>query len=141
MSEDVAPREVSFPSMCQIAAGLLIAPFAWLVQMLVAETLAAQSCYPDSAPLNAPLFPWMRTALFVLSALCLLAGIAGSLLAWRNIRRIGPKRWGTLAGTTRTKAELAWFVSRVAAMCSALFLFALIATDVALAIVSPCRWW
>jgi hypothetical protein len=141
MTEDVAPREASYPSIRFIVAGLVIAPLAWLVQTLVAETLAAQSCYPSSQPLSAPSIPWMRTALTVLSAVCLLAGIAGSAIAWRNVRRIGAAQRGESTGERRTQAGLAWFVSHVAAMCSALFLFALVATDIALAIVSPCRWW
>jgi hypothetical protein len=141
MTEHVAPREASYPSMRFIAAGLALAPLAWLVQMLVAETLAAQSCYPSSQPLSAPSIPWMRPALVVLSAVCLLAGVGGSVIAWRNVRRIGAVQRGEPRVERRTKAGLAWFLGHVAAMCSGLFLFALIATDIALAIVSPCRWW
>ncbi|WP_186308029.1 hypothetical protein [Paraburkholderia sp. BCC1884] len=141
MARDMKPPEASYPPTRYALAGLLVAPFAWLVQTVVAETLAAQSCYPFNEPLSAPIVPWVRPALVVVSALCFVAGVTGSLIAWRNLRRIGPAAWGALSGARRTRAELAWFLSRVSAMCSVLFLFALIATDVALAIVSPCRWW
>ncbi|MGQ7932399.1 hypothetical protein [Paraburkholderia sp. D1E] len=150
MSEHTTPRpgggtngmrEAAHLSMRRALVGLLVPPLAWLLQMVIAETLAAQSCYPFNHPLSAPIVPWMQPALFTISGVCLVGGAFGSLIAWRNVRKIGPKQWGALSGARRTRAELEWFLSCVAAMCSAVFLFALIATDVALAIVSPCRWW
>lgn len=137
MAEHMKPPEASHSPMRYALAGLVIAPLAWLLQMVIAETLAAQSCYPFDKPLSAPVVPWMRPALVVISALCLMAGGFGGVIAWRNLRRLAAEK-GT---ASRKRTELVWFLSRVAAMCSALFLFALIATDVALALVSPCRWW
>ncbi|APA87589.1 hypothetical protein BJG93_19130 [Paraburkholderia sprentiae WSM5005] len=128
-------------SMPYVLIGLFAAPFAWMLQMMFAETLAAQACYPYNHPLGAPLVPWMRPAIVALGALCLIAGAFGTWLAWRNLRRVGPLQLGALNRERRTRAELDWFLTRVAVMCSALFLFALIATDIAIAIVSPCRWW
>lgn len=135
------PNRPNRPGAISVLTGLLLAPLAWLTQMVTAEAFAAQSCFPFDHPLSAPNVSWLRPALVALSAVCLLAGILGALTAWRNVRRVGPARWGALRGERRTRAELDGFMSRVAAMCSALFLFALVATDVALAIVSPCRWW
>ncbi|MFT4067035.1 hypothetical protein [Paraburkholderia sp.] len=128
-------------AMRYVLTGLLTAPCAWLLQMMVTETLAAQTCYPYNHPLGMPLVPWMRPALVAISALCLVAGAFGTWVAWRNLRRIAPMKWGAWSGARRTRAELDWFLTHVAAMCSTLFLFALISTDVAVAIVSPCRWW
>ncbi|WP_176057654.1 hypothetical protein [Paraburkholderia sp. BCC1876] len=141
MAEELTPRDAPFPPLRYVLPGLVLPPLAWLLQMVMAETLAAQSCYPFNQPLSAPVVPWMRPALVVISALCFVVGGLGSVIAWRNLRRIGSKQVGALSGAPRTRAELAGFLSRVAAMCSVLFLFALVATDVALAIVSPCRWW
>jgi hypothetical protein len=135
-----APRD-SRISMPYVLIGLLAAPFAWLLQMMLAEAFAAQACYPHDHPLGAPLVPWMRAALVALGTLCLVAGAFGTWVAWRNLRRVAPLKLGALSGERRTRAELDWFLAHVAVMCSALFLFALIATDVAVAIVSPCRWW
>lgn len=137
----ISPQSHRRPGAWLGLTGLLLTPFAWLVQMVIAETLAAQACYPSSHPLVAPLVPWLRPALIAISAVCLAAGAFGALSAWRNIQRTGPMQWGELSGLRRRRAELRWFVGRSAAMCSALFLFALVATDVALAIVSPCKWW
>lgn len=140
MADDIKPPDVSHASL-RYVAGLLIAPLAWIVQTVIAETLAAQSCYPFDKPLPAPIVPWMRPALVGLGALCLMAGGLGAWIAWRNLRRIASLEKHTPAHALRTRTELVGFLSRIAAMCSVLFLFALIATDVALAIVSPCRWW
>lgn len=124
-----------------LLVGLLIPPLAWLLQMLIVETLAAQTCYPSTEPLPAPTVPWMRTALVLVSAACLVVGVFGSAIAWRNVRKIGSERRDALPGSKLKRTGLAWFLSRVAMMSSGLFLFALVATDVALAIVSPCRGW
>jgi hypothetical protein len=127
-----------------LLVGLLLAPLAWLAQMMIAETLAAQSCYPFDRPLSAPAVPWMRAALVTISALCLAAGAFGALSAWRNVRRLEPGKAGK-GGRSNSERQrhlgLEAFLVRIAAMCSALFLFALIATDLALALVSPCKWW
>ncbi|ABE36008.1 putative membrane protein [Paraburkholderia xenovorans LB400] len=141
MAESVTSPEAPHSPLRYALAGLLLAPLAWLVQMVIAETLAAQSCYPFDVPLSAPAMPWMRPALVGVSALCLAAGASGAVIAWRNLRRIARMEKSASGNARPTRTELAGFLSRIAAMCSALFLFALIATDVALAIVSPCRWW
>lgn len=124
-----------------LLVGLLVAPLAWLAQMVITETLAAQSCYPFDQPLSAPAVPWMRPALVAVSALCLGAGIVGALCAWRNVRRLEAGKPEPSNSEGHRRMELGIFLARIAAMSSALFLFALIATDVALALVSPCKWW
>ena len=128
-------------SMPYVLIGLLAAPLAWLLQVMLGETLAAQACYPYNHPLAAPLVSWLRPAIVALGTLCLIAGAYGTWVAWRNLRRVAPLKLAGLNGERRTRAELDWFLTHVAIMCSSLFLFALIATDVAVAIVTPCRWW
>ncbi|MEC5405453.1 hypothetical protein VOM14_07700 [Paraburkholderia sp. MPAMCS5] len=124
-----------------VLIGLLVAPLAWILQMTVAEMLAAQSCFPYDHPLSEPVLPWMNTALVVLGALCLMAGTFGTWVAWRQMRQLGPVDWAALDASHRKRVELQRFLLRVAALCSTLFLIALIAVDAALAIVSPCKWW
>ncbi|RKR36838.1 hypothetical protein [Paraburkholderia sp. BL17N1] len=135
------PSAVPTPPMRRVLVGLLVAPCAWLAQMVIAETLAAQSCYPLDQPLSSPALPWMRSALVVISALCLAAGAFGALTAWRNVRRLEAAKEGAPGGIGQRRSGLDAFLTRIAVMCSALFLFALIATDIALALVSPCKWW
>lgn len=122
-----------------LLAGLLLAPLAWLAQMVIAETLAAQSCYPFDRPLAAPAVPWLRFVLAMVSAVCLVVGGIGAGCAWRNVRLGAVAAVGHSTGEGSRSRGLKGFLARVAAMSSALFLFALVATDVALALVSPCK--
>ncbi|MEM5454641.1 hypothetical protein VSR69_07240 [Paraburkholderia phytofirmans] len=136
----VGPSCAPTGAMRRMLVGLLVPPCAWLAQMVIAETLAAQSCYPFDQPLSSSALPWMRPALVAVSALCLAAGVFGALTAWRNVRRLEAEEGGSgAAGQKRSGLDA--FLTRVAAMSSALFLFALVATDIALAFVSPCKWW
>lgn len=135
------PHAAPAASMRRVLVGLLVAPCAWLAQMVIAETLAAQSCYPVDQPLSAPALPWMRPALVAISVLCLAAGVFGALTAWRNVRRLDAAKEAGSGVASQRRRGLDVFLTRIAAMCSALFLFALIATDIALALVSPCKWW
>ncbi|ACD16436.1 hypothetical protein [Paraburkholderia phytofirmans] len=137
----VESSAASAVSMRHVLVGLLVAPCAWLAQMIIAETLAAQSCYPLDQPLASPALPWMRPSLVVISALCLAAGAFGALTAWRNVRRLEAAKEGASGGVGQRRSGLDAFLTRIAMMCSGLFLFALIATDIALALVSPCKWW
>nr|WKF60831.1 hypothetical protein HUO10_005353 [Paraburkholderia busanensis] len=144
MASTMKPRAAAALSLRDVLAGLVLPPLAWIAQTVIAETLAAQACYPFDRPLSAPIVPWMRVVLIVISALCFVVGGLGGWIAWRNLRHWGAamsERSGAADDLRHPTAELAGFLSRIAAMCSALFLFALIATDIALAIVSPCRWW
>lgn len=140
-TQSAEPSAAPAASLRRVLVGLLVAPCAWLAQMLMTETLAAQSCYPFDQPLSSPALPWMRPALVVISTLCLAAGVFGALTAWRNVRRLEAAKEGASGGASQRRSGLDAFLTRIAAMCSALFLFALIATDIALALVSPCKWW
>jgi hypothetical protein len=140
MARKIAPprsADARPASLSSVAAGLLLAPLAWFAQMVIAETLAAQSCFPVDHPLSAPHFAGMRAVLMGISLACLLVGVAGALISWRNFRRIACEQ----ANVAKPPAGPADFLTRIAVMCNALFLFGLIATDVALAIVSPCAGW
>jgi hypothetical protein len=146
MAEDMKPPATSgLPGaphpLRHVLIGLLVAPLAWLLQMAVAEMLAAQSCYPFDHPLSEPVFPWMKAALMALGGLCLIAGAFGTWVAWRETSQLGPIDWAALNGARRKRVELQRFLLKVAALCSTLFLIALIAVDAAIAIVSPCKWW
>jgi hypothetical protein len=69
----------------------------------------------------------------------LVIGGAGGVIAWRNWRRTGQlaselKQQGSIDRNAARDA----FIARAGALASALFMFALIATDLAWLLVSPC---
>lgn len=131
----------------QMLTGMLVAPFAWLVQMGVTEALAAQSCFPHDHPLPAPALRGLDDVILVVNLVCLLLGCVGSVVAWRNFTRLHRARVARRDGTDGTdgidgeRRGLDWSLACVGVMSSTLFLFALIATDSAVLIVSPCTRW
>ncbi|WP_228982417.1 hypothetical protein [Paraburkholderia gardini] len=120
--------------------GMLAAPFAWVMQMGITEAMAAHSCFPRNHPLTAPILPWLDAAILAVNFVCLVLGCLGAFVAWRNVRFVKRIRSGMPDHESDEKDLLDGFLARVGVMCSTLFLFALIATDIAVLIVSPCRW-
>ncbi|MFP3563377.1 hypothetical protein [Paraburkholderia sp. SIMBA_030] len=120
--------------------GMLAAPFAWVVQMGITETLAAHSCFPRDRPLTAPTLPWLDAAILAVNFVCLALGCWGAFVAWRNVRFVRRIRSGMPGSASSEPGLLDGFLARAGAMSSILFGFALIATDIAVLIVSPCRW-
>ncbi|WP_147329570.1 hypothetical protein [Paraburkholderia sp. DHOC27] len=120
-------------------AGIVIAPLAWVTQMGLTEALAAQSCFPHDHPLHAPALPRLAAAILAINVVCLMLGCLGGYLGWRNLlllRRERKRQTGR-----EESGELSWTVAYVGALSSTLFLFALVTTDIAVLIVSPCGRW
>jgi hypothetical protein len=127
------------PGGIALVLGLLLAPFAWMAQTTLAQTLAAWGCFPHQRPVNAPALPWLEHGLVILALAALLLGVAGGSIAWRNWRRTRQLAAMLKAhGSIERHASRDVFIARAGALASALFGFALIATDLAWLIVSPC---
>lgn len=120
-------------------AGIVIAPIAWLVQMGLTEALAAQSCFPHDRPLHGPAMPRLVATIVAVDIVCLLLGCLGAYLGWRNVLQL--RREQALSGSQKSAAQLNWVLAYVGGLSSALFLFALVATDIAVLIISPCSAW
>jgi hypothetical protein len=73
----------------ELAIGLLAAPLAWFVQLVVAYGLASHACFPRDLSLPGAFdgWGWAWTASLVLNLLALLACAAAALLCWRQWRR------------------------------------------------------
>ncbi|PMS15306.1 hypothetical protein C0Z18_27890 [Trinickia dabaoshanensis] len=121
-----------------LTMGALAAPGAWLAQTTIGETIVAQWCFPHDVQLRIPLGSRVAWSVVGMSAMWLLVGLVGTWLAWRNWRLLHHAR-KVRPESTDTKVEGEAFVARVALMASGLFLFALVATDVATSLVSACR--
>ncbi|MEM5436816.1 hypothetical protein [Paraburkholderia diazotrophica] len=125
----------------RLLTAALATPLAWFAQMFVGEVLTSQAC-----ALSDPLRPtspptWVTTALAALSVACLIVGVAGAIIAWRAVVFTRDRRGHGLDGRARRVAELEWFLARVSALSSAMFMFALVTTAVAVVVVSPCGQW
>jgi hypothetical protein len=132
-------RHPARPGGISLAVGLLLAPAAWMVQTNLVQTIAAWSCFPHQHPVNAPALSWLEPGIVIVAALALLLGIAGGVIAIRNWRGTGQvaSMLKEHESVDRHAARDA-FLARAGALASALFVFALIATDLAWLLVSPC---
>lgn len=125
----------------RLLTGTLAAPLAWFAQMFIGEVLTAQAC-SMSTP-NRPSTPpvWMMPALTVLSVACFALGVAGVVVAWRTVIFTRARRGDGFDMRARRITELEWFLARVSALSSAMFMFGLVTTDLAVLVVSPCGRW
>lgn len=74
----------SGPSVLRLFAGMVIAPLAWALQVLIGYALAAHACYPSDTALSAPLWPHLREIVGGVSVLLWLLLAAGVSIAWTN---------------------------------------------------------
>lgn len=121
-----------------LTIGVLATPAAWLLQICAGEALIAQTCFPHDVPLRVPLAPAVGWGVAGMSGVTLAVGVFGTWLAWRNWRRLTHARRRQAPETADTRLEGEAFVARVGLMASVLFLFALVATDVATGLVKAC---
>jgi hypothetical protein len=125
-------------SVLALTIGVLATPAAWLFQICAGETVVSYACFPHNMPLRIPLAPAVGWGVVGMSGAMLIVGVLGTGLAWRNWRRLTRTRHCQTSSASDTKVEGEAFVARVGLMASVLFLFALVATDIATALVSAC---
>lgn len=93
--DDHQPNEESGPGrllVLGLLAGLFGTPGLWVIQVLVSQTVAAQSCYPHARPLVNPAWSATSSFLIALNLGCTLLGclcLFASWAAWQHLR--GPK--------------------------------------------------
>jgi hypothetical protein len=118
-----------------------VPPLAWLAQVSIADMVLGQRCV-----VGAPLFvvhamPWTPLTVVVASVVCLIFAVFGTFVAWRNLWRTARIPWRFPAALKGTRAERDWFLSRLCAMSSTMFIIGLVATDVAMRLIAPCSPW
>ncbi|QYD67251.1 hypothetical protein KZJ38_12755 [Paraburkholderia edwinii] len=122
----------------RLSAGMLATALAWFALMGAGEVLTANVCGLSDA--NGPKGPpsWAMPVLIAISVACFALAIVGVVIAWRNVVLTREKRKYPLEGRARRVAELEWFLARISALSSAMFMFGMFVTVLAVAIVSPC---
>lgn len=140
---DAHPDQNSVPRFhsWRLLFGTLATPLAWMIQMLIGELLTTRACATGDPQHSAILRSWMLPALIALSVACFALGAAGVAVAWRAMSLTRAQRGHALYGRARRVAELEWFLARISALSSAMFMFGLLATDLAVVVVSPCGRW
>jgi hypothetical protein len=122
----------------RVFLAILAVPAAWTLQVCIAEALVAQSCFPYDAPMRASFASAALRAVVGISAAALLVGVIGTFFSWRNWRRLVDRARNVPPRDDETLLNGEAFIAKVGFMSSLLFLFALVATDVAVALVSAC---
>jgi hypothetical protein len=120
------------------AFGLLAAPAAWVLHLLVSYALSSFACFPKGEAVHAPIWPALRPLLWGIDVVAIAIGIAAGLVAWRTWQRTQQEAGGgahTLidAGEGRTR-----FLALCGVLASAGFLLALVFASVGLIVVPAC---
>jgi hypothetical protein len=118
--------------------GLIGAPFAWSVQIILGFALSAYACYPRRMSLPEPVLAGLRTELGLVSAAAIVLAALCTLVAyksWARTRKEQESDGHVLldAGEGRTR-----FMAMCGLLTSASFLVALIFTSLVLLLVQPC---
>ncbi|WMY12203.1 hypothetical protein [Paraburkholderia phenoliruptrix] len=73
-------------------AGFFLSPGAWLLQVIISETVSAQECYGVSAPRARPLFAHLHALLYGISAAAVLVSLVCAALATHGLLFIARKQ-------------------------------------------------
>lgn len=116
--------------------GILLAPTAWIVQLLVTFELSNRLCRDQPQATGAP--DWLGTTLTIVNVVALLLAAVGIWLSWQNLRRTHRSKPGTHgvlgSGGGRTRLLAAW-----GALSGLLFLCAIGFNTFSLYLVPLCR--
>jgi hypothetical protein len=140
-----APRRQPHPSphrdrvgRWMLAFGLLGAPLAWSLQLLVNASLAGYSCYPHDVPLATPLFDGLDAVAFGVEALAARVCVAAGAAAWLSWRRSRGEKGGSGHHLIESGDGRSRFMAMAGLMTSLLFLVATGFAWVNLAAVPSC---
>lgn len=109
-----------------IAFGLLAAPAAWALQLLVNAGLAEWACYPHDERLAQPAWASLHALLLGFDAATLACAILGAAVAWRAWRRTRGERPGTAHALVASGDGRTRFMAMAGIMVSALFALAIV---------------
>jgi hypothetical protein len=120
--------------MLALGFGIVGAPLAWNIELLVGTALSGQQCFPRYLPLAVPLWTGTWGFLLAMSVAAIVMAIAAGLVSWRSWRRTRDEKPGSVyGGNGRTR-----FMAMCGLLCSGLFLIALVFTLAAVLLVPLC---
>lgn len=114
--------------------GIVGAPLAWNIELLVGTALSGHQCFPRYMPLAVPLWTGTRGFLLTMSVVAIVLGMAAGLVSWRSWRRTHDEHPGSAhSGEGRTR-----FMALCGLLSSGLFLVALVFTLATIVLVPLC---
>jgi hypothetical protein len=128
-------------SSLRIGVGLFGAPSVWLAQFFISEPLAAHACYPNQAPLSAPIWEGLPAMLIAISIACLAAALLSGFVAWSSWQQFKSESAGEERSVIETGENRNRFLIKISLMSSFIFTVAVIFNICAVFLVSPCSSW
>lgn len=87
--EVVGPGPATEPSVIRLFAGVMIAPLAWSLHLLVCYGLAAHACFPTDVALGQPVWTHLRSIVSAVTTMAWLVLASGVAVAWLNWNATG----------------------------------------------------
>ena len=121
--------------------GLLAAPLAWSAQLMADYALIAHSCFPSTGQRDTLLYPSAAAIVLIVSALAILAGIAGIVVAALSYRRVGGDHAAdrTQVHDAPIGVGRARFMALAGILASTLFLGGIVLHAVGILMLAPCK--
>ncbi|WP_244817871.1 hypothetical protein [Caballeronia sp. Lep1P3] len=140
-------REQRHLALCA-GAGFFLAPGAWLLQVMISETLSAQACDAGSIHRARPVYPHLHAWLYgtsiaaiAIAVVCAALAVYGFVLLDRKHKEL--KAEGSSEKPSRGQEEVSR--KRFVALCSALigcgFVVGLVFTVLAEVFLETCSQW
>lgn len=137
-SENYEPDRRAGPGVVRLFAGMVIAPFAWALQVLIGYSVAAHACFPTDISLDAPVWGNLRAIVGATSVLLwILLGI-GCGVAWWNWRATRPQSNVGAGQIIQKGTGRPRFMALCGVIVSGLFAIALAFTSVGIFWVPSC---
>lgn len=133
-----AQSRSSGPGAVRLFAGMVIAPFAWALQVLVGYALAAHACYPVDVALAAPVWTNLRAMVGAASVVLWLVLIAGCAIAWGNWKATRPQANVSPGTAIQSGSGRPRFMALCGVIVSGLFAIVLLFTSVGILWVPSC---
>jgi hypothetical protein len=134
MRDEQQSPDSHVPGVARLFAGMVLAPLAWALEVLIGYSLAAHACYPTDVALAAPTWSNLRAVVEGVSIALWLLLFVGAAIAWSNWKATRPQ----------SNVEPHRIVQsgdgrpRFMALCSGLFAVVLLFTSVGILWVPSC---
>ncbi|MDR5769692.1 hypothetical protein [Caballeronia sp. LZ028] len=134
------------------SAGFFFAPGAWLLQVMISETISAQACSAGSIPRVKPAFPnlvgWLygtSIAAFAVAAICAALAVYGFVFLRHKQKRVKERSSDAETSEKPSRDQEQVSRKRFVALCSALigcgFVVGLVFTVLAEMFFQSCSQW